>query len=308
MENAIKYSILIPAYNAEKYIARSLKSVLNQKSNYNYEIIVCDDGSTDDTAKIVNEIKNEKVRLINNDTNKGGIISRKRLILEASGDYIVWLDADDECSLDMLSVLDEYVSNNTYDIISIPYCCVSGVERTKDNQNHCSQNNESIFQEHLLDKFFSLSLQWNLWNKVFKREILLKRLPPNWNFVIDDVFFTLPAFYYAQNYISINTHSLYYYYYGIGYWTGDFYKKKREFNLDEFKKSFEARVAEYQYNMMFLAEHNLRQKYSSQLYKACDLNSILYHLIKIADFDERECALSILYNVFNVDIKFYYDI
>ena len=158
MENAIKYSILIPAYNAEKYIARSLKSVLNQKSNYNYEIIVCDDGSTDDTAKIVNEIKNEKVRLINNDTNKGGIISRKRLILEASGDYIVWLDADDECSLDMLSVLDEYVSNNTYDIISIPYCCVSGVERTKDNQNHCSQNNESIFQEHLLDKFFSLSL------------------------------------------------------------------------------------------------------------------------------------------------------
>ena len=117
MENNIKYSILIPAYNAEKHISRSLNSVLNQITQYNYEIIICDDGSIDNTINIINEIKNDKVKLIKNDSNQGGIITRKKLILEAKGDYIIWLDADDEYEFNTLSFLDNYVENNKYDII-----------------------------------------------------------------------------------------------------------------------------------------------------------------------------------------------
>ena len=86
-------SIIIPLYNAEVYIAEAISSVLNQ-SYPNIEIIVVDDGSTDNSASIVKNIQSEKIRLYRID-NSGQCAASNYGISKAKGDYIKFLDADD---------------------------------------------------------------------------------------------------------------------------------------------------------------------------------------------------------------------
>lgn len=91
-----KISIIMPAYNAEKYIKYSIESVINQ-SYSNWELLVIDDGSKDDTIAIVEGfIKNNKnIYLIKNEVNMGVSATRNKGIDRASGNWIGFLDSDD---------------------------------------------------------------------------------------------------------------------------------------------------------------------------------------------------------------------
>lgn len=98
-------SVLIPAYNAEKYIEHCLKSVCGQ--NYdNLEIIVINDGSTDRTGEIADKIaeKDDRIEVIHQE-NAGVATTRNRLIERSRGEYILQVDADD------------YISGNTVEIL-----------------------------------------------------------------------------------------------------------------------------------------------------------------------------------------------
>jgi glycosyltransferase involved in cell wall biosynthesis len=86
-------SILIPAYNAEKFIADSLRSAVNQTWR-NKEIIVVDDGSSDGTRSIVESFEKDGVQLLTQ-VNQGAAAARNRALSLSRGDYIQWLDADD---------------------------------------------------------------------------------------------------------------------------------------------------------------------------------------------------------------------
>ncbi len=87
------FSVVIPLYNKERYITKTLESVLNQTFD-NFEIIVVDDGSTDKSYKIVEAIKDHRIRLVGQE-NAGPSKARNRGIKEANGKYIAFLDADD---------------------------------------------------------------------------------------------------------------------------------------------------------------------------------------------------------------------
>ena len=86
-------SILIPAYNAEAWIADSIESALNQTWSRK-EIIVVDDGSTDKTLLIAQEFVSSEVRVITQ-RNEGAASARNKAFSVSRGDYIQWLDADD---------------------------------------------------------------------------------------------------------------------------------------------------------------------------------------------------------------------
>jgi glycosyltransferase involved in cell wall biosynthesis len=86
-------SILIPAYNAEKWIGGTVKSALNQTWQ-NKEIIIVDDGSTDNTLEIAQQFESNSVKVITQ-KNRGASAARNRALAFAQGDYIQWLDADD---------------------------------------------------------------------------------------------------------------------------------------------------------------------------------------------------------------------
>ena len=87
-------SIIMPAYNAEKYIVKSINSIIRQ-SYKSWELIVVDDCSTDGTVNVISDFKDERIRLLNNERNSGAAISRNRALREAKGKWIAFLDSDD---------------------------------------------------------------------------------------------------------------------------------------------------------------------------------------------------------------------
>lgn len=88
-------SVIIPAYNRANTITRAINSVLNQTYR-NFEIIIVDDGSLDNTKQFVESIKDKRIVYIRHSCNKGGSASRNTGIKIANGQYVAFLDSDDE--------------------------------------------------------------------------------------------------------------------------------------------------------------------------------------------------------------------
>jgi glycosyltransferase involved in cell wall biosynthesis len=109
-------SIIIPLYNKERTILQSIESVLSQ-SFRDIELVVVDDGSTDSSASIVEGIGDNRLTLIKQE-NAGPSAARNTGAKEAKGDWIVFLDADDELCDDALKVMFQYtISHQDADII-----------------------------------------------------------------------------------------------------------------------------------------------------------------------------------------------
>lgn len=89
----MKYSVVIPLYNKEHYIASTLRSVLAQ-TYPDYEVIVVDDGSTDHSLQACKEVRSDKIRVVQQ-VNQGVSAARNKGIELAAGEYICFLDADD---------------------------------------------------------------------------------------------------------------------------------------------------------------------------------------------------------------------
>ena len=108
MKNPI-ISVIIPCFNSDKFISRALRSILHQSLNREkYEIIVINDGSTDNTDYLINQFK-EDIRYFSNEYNKGLPTALNQAISEAKGKYICRLDSDDFVNENYLLFLLEYL-------------------------------------------------------------------------------------------------------------------------------------------------------------------------------------------------------
>lgn len=97
-------SVIMPAYNASEYIGEAIDSLLNQTEK-DFELLICDDGSTDDTLKIMQSYQDERIRIFSNGENKGNLFSTNRLFQECTGHYITIQDADDYSSQNRMECL-----------------------------------------------------------------------------------------------------------------------------------------------------------------------------------------------------------
>ena len=88
-------SIIVPTYNRSNLVVRAIKSVLTQ-SFTDFELIVVDDASTDDTQQLIAEIKDTRIKIIRHEKNKGAPVARNTGIKSSIGEYIGFLDDDDE--------------------------------------------------------------------------------------------------------------------------------------------------------------------------------------------------------------------
>lgn len=105
----IKFSVVIPVYNAEAYIEECVMSFVNQiKGSYTFEAILVDDGSTDSSLKICENLAmtHRFVKVIKKQ-NEGCVVARKAGVLAAQGEYIVNCDSDDIVRNDMLLKISE---------------------------------------------------------------------------------------------------------------------------------------------------------------------------------------------------------
>lgn len=87
-------SIIMPSYNTAPYIKETIQSVLNQ-SYEDWELLIVDDCSTDNTDEVLSEIHDPRIRIFKNDCNSGAAVSRNRALREAKGQWIAYLDSDD---------------------------------------------------------------------------------------------------------------------------------------------------------------------------------------------------------------------
>lgn len=126
MNDNIKISVVIPAYNRESTIEKCLKSVINQ-TYPPYEIIVVDDGSADNTIQKAAELNCEKVRILKQN-HKGAQAARNYGIRAAKGDYIAFLDSDDEWLPDKLEIQVPYLDGRKDVVV---YCDYYEVNRRK---------------------------------------------------------------------------------------------------------------------------------------------------------------------------------
>jgi len=106
-------SVIIPTYNRAHLVGRSIQSVLNQ-TYQDFEIIIVDDGSTDNTENIIKEFqkKDERIEYIKHNKNRGGSAARNTGIKAARGEYIAFLDSDDEWQYKKLEKQITHLNNN----------------------------------------------------------------------------------------------------------------------------------------------------------------------------------------------------
>ena len=90
----VKVSVIMPAFNAEKYISEAIDSILNQTFT-DFEFIIINDGSTDKTAEIVKSYKDDRIIFLDNEENKGIVYTLNKGLEISTGTYIVRMDADD---------------------------------------------------------------------------------------------------------------------------------------------------------------------------------------------------------------------
>lgn len=118
----VKYSILIPVYNGAKYIEKCLDSALEQDYK-NYEVIVINDGSTDETEDIIKKYHSPKLRYYYQD-NEGVSNTRNKAVSYAKGEFFTFLDSDDYLTKDALTIIDAKIDSDI-DLLSFNICVVN---------------------------------------------------------------------------------------------------------------------------------------------------------------------------------------
>lgn len=115
----MKVSIIVPVYNTGDYLKKCLDSLLNQTFNENYEIILINDGSTDNSLEIMNEyaIKYGSKIVIINKENEGQAVARNVGISEAKGEYLMFVDSDDYIDENTLQITYDQVIKTDADIV-----------------------------------------------------------------------------------------------------------------------------------------------------------------------------------------------
>ncbi len=120
------FSVIVPVYNVEKYLARCLDSILNQTCA-DFEIIVVNDGSPDNSQKIIDEYAANYPDKLKAFTKENGGLSDARNfgVAKASGDYILFVDSDDYIHKDTLSLLKKEIENSSADVIGFNLAVVN---------------------------------------------------------------------------------------------------------------------------------------------------------------------------------------
>ena len=163
-------SVIIPAYNIEKWIGRCLDSVINQ-SYLNLQIIVVNDGSSDSTGMILDTYasKDSRIKVIHQE-NQGVSAARNAGMSEAKGSYICFVDGDDWVDADYIKAMYTAFKGSN---IQMTVC--GFVEEDEEGQLTQLRNNQDQhkWSKEILEQiFFAEEIGRSLWNKMFLREII----------------------------------------------------------------------------------------------------------------------------------------
>lgn len=166
--DSYKVSVIIPVYNVEKYLEKSLDSVISQTYK-NLEIILVDDGSTDRSGEICDKYqsKDSRVNVIHQENS--GVSAARNLGLDmATGDAVIFIDPDDYIDLTMMEDMIKALKKNSADVVICGYRIVS------DNKEIERRPLEGILKdEDIIGSIFTEQVFSAVWNKMFCKNILM---------------------------------------------------------------------------------------------------------------------------------------
>lgn len=182
-------SVIVPVFNAEKYLARCVESILNQTFQF-FELLLVDDGSTDASSFICDSYKyDERVQVIHQ-ANQGVSAARNNGIDNASGDYIVFVDSDDFLEPNAFDVLLTYIGDNAYDLVCGSFQLVfpSGMR--------CSRKlkREDLLPNQLAAVCYEINFDvilGSVWGKLYRKDIIQNykiRFPSDISYAEDNIF------------------------------------------------------------------------------------------------------------------------
>lgn len=167
----IDISIILPVYNVDKYLNKCIDSILNQ-SFKNFELIIIDDGSTDNSSLICENYLNtdNRIKVIHQE-NKGLSYARNVGINLANGKYIAFIDSDDYIDVNYLEVLHSIIVNEDADIVMCDriYVFENKIQFSRINSKYSIMhiNKENIYKKMMLNDGISFSV----WGKLYSRKI-----------------------------------------------------------------------------------------------------------------------------------------
>ena len=113
-------SIIMPSWNTERFIAETIQSVLDQTYT-NWELIIVDDCSSDNTDEVVASFKDERIKYLHNEKNSGAALTRNKALREAKGEWIAFLDSDDLWMPEKLEHQIDFMNKNGYSLSFTEY-------------------------------------------------------------------------------------------------------------------------------------------------------------------------------------------
>lgn len=169
-------SIIVPVYNVETYLPTCIESILDQTYK-DFEILLIDDGSTDNSGKICDEYAKRDNRCIAiHQQNKGVYNARNTGLSNATGEYISFVDSDDYIHPQMLEILYEALQKGDYDFSMITYKKVFNKSEIIDISETCintiSLNRDTLISGLYNKTHISESNFQAVWNKLYKKALL----------------------------------------------------------------------------------------------------------------------------------------
>jgi len=184
--DSILISVIVPVYNATPYLARCIESILCQQHN-NLEILLIDDGSTDNSWDVCQKFKAKDERVITHQQpNAGSSVARNTGLKLAKGDFIAFVDSDDWIKEKMFSSMLSFSQRHGLEVVECALTENDGKEEPKPSRysNSFIETQEEAMERLIREK------NWSVWRRIYKREILgdLRFIPGK---IHQDVFFTI---------------------------------------------------------------------------------------------------------------------
>ena len=179
-----KVSVIVPVYNAEKYLERCFDSFLHQ-SFQNFELILVDDGSTDGSGGLCDKFSTlNKNVFVNHQENQGVSAARQVGLETAKGEYVIFADPDDWVEQDMLEHLVSVAEKEIADVV----ICDFFINVSESDGRLKQQKPHDLKPDTILRQLLTGELHGSTWNKLYRRDKLLKldvSFPPRINYCED---------------------------------------------------------------------------------------------------------------------------
>jgi glycosyltransferase involved in cell wall biosynthesis len=194
----LKFTIIIPIYNAEKYLHRCIISCINQTYS-NIEILCVDDCSTDASYEILQDIqkKDKRIVIFRHNKNEGTYMARYTGVINATGDYIIFLDSDDTLKLYSCRLLSNSIRRRRVDIIQF------GFEEMHSNKIVYSPFYNSSYKRIMAYLAKTNRLSPELWTKAYSSDVIkqaYKVMEPFYAILAEDLYVSIVITFFSKTF------------------------------------------------------------------------------------------------------------